>query len=732
MTSREIIIKGMDCASCAVKIEKKVSSMEGVGSVAVNLATGKAFVNFEEAKTDMRKIEKTIEDLGYSIGESEDIFSSVDKELSLLKKRFFASLILGLPVIIMAVNGLFHLSLFNLSFMAEASIQLVISSAIMIINKDLYMKGLKGLIKLSPSMDSLIEIGTVAAYLYSLYVFFSALSGGVSGPVYFESAVMILIFVSLGKYLEGAAKGKTSEALRKLIDLKPKEAVLVFKGEERKVLVSEIKVGDIILIRPGEMIPVDGVVIEGFSAVDEKNITGESIPVEKKAGDQVIGATLNTTGSLTVRAMRVGSETTISKIIETVEGALNSKAPIQLLADRVSLYFVPTVFLIGLISAIVWLIMGEPFSFAMTVFVSVLIISCPCTLGLAIPTAIMVGTGMGAQRGILVKNGKSMELLNRSAVVVFDKTGTLTRGEPEIGEIFSRNIDTKEILSLAASAESRSEHPLAKALVAKARKEGLPLVNLEKFEAIPGGGVSSVVNGKSFLIGTRKLMADRGIDISFFEEKISSLEEGGSTVMILSSDGKAEAVISAADTLREDSFDIVRKLKERGKKVMMITGDNRRVAESVFKKLNIDDFISEVLPDGKAEKIREIQKGGAIVCMVGDGVNDAPALASSDVGIVVGSGSDVALETGDIVLIKDDLKKIVEALDLSIEVGRKIKQNLFWALFYNCVGIVFATGALYSVTGWLLNPAFAALAMALSSVSVVLNSLALKRYRFRA
>ncbi len=729
MVSKELKVGGISCASCAAKIERTLSSKEGISSVSVNLATNKVFVNFDNEKISINEIEKNIVDLGYSIEKNEDIFSLIDKEVLSLRNKFLLSLILGLPVIIIAINGLFKLSLFKLSFLSEAILQFIIATLIMIINKDLYMNGLKNIIKRSPSMDSLIEIGTVAAYLYSLFIFIFVLFGKTSTqPVYFESAVMILIFVSLGKYLEGIAKGKTSDALRKLINLNPKEALLVINGEEKLILVSEIKVNDIVLIKPGEIIPIDGIVIKGFSSVDEKNITGESNLSEKVVGDMVIGSTINKTGSLLVKVTRVGSETTISKIIKTVENALNSKAPIQLLADKVSSYFIPTVFSIGLLSTLIWLLLGQSLVFAMTVFISVLIISCPCTLGLAIPTAIMVGAGVGSQKGILIKNGKALELVNKSDIIVFDKTGTLTLGHPKVNAIFSKNGNDRELIQLAASAEKESEHPLAEAILNKAKEDGIELLNVDRFEAFPGGGISVLINGNNVLLGTRKLMAD--IDFSFFEEKMIQLEEEGNTVVIISVNNEAYGIISLSDELKANAFSVIEKLKKSGKRIFMITGDNNRVAKSISQKLGINEFLSEVLPHKKAEKIKELQKEGNIVSMIGDGINDAPALAQADVGIVLGSGADIAIETGDIVLIKDDLENIIRAINLSKGVFRKIKENLFWAFFYNCIGIIFATGLFYSYTHWLLNPAIAALAMALSSVSVVVNSLTLKRYKF--
>jgi Cu+-exporting ATPase len=547
--------------------------------------------------------------------------------------------------------------------------------------------------------------------------------------LYYEATVLILLFISLGKYLEAITKGKTSEAIKKLIGLQPKEATIVKENVEMKIPISEVKVGDIVLVKPGEKIPVDGVVIEGYSVVDEKVIIGESIPVEKKVGDEVIGGTVNKTGFLKVRATRVGKETMLYQIIKIVEEALGSKAPIQLLADKVSFYFVPAVIGIAIFSLLIWLLLGKSFSFALTVFVSVLIIACPCALGLATPTAVMMGTSLAAQNGILIKSGKALEIAKDVNMVIFDKTGTLTKGEPAVTDIIPFSKNEKEILQIAASVEKNSEHPLAEAIVKKAKEENLDLFEVKNFQAIPGKGVIAEFNGKKIILGTRKLMIENQIDPIKIEEKLVALEDQGKTTMILAEDKEIIGIVAVADTLKEYSKEAIEILHKIGKKVGIITGDNKRVAKAIAKQLGIDRVLAEVLPQEKAAEIKKLQSEGNIVTMVGDGINDAPALAQADLGIALGSGTDVAMETGEIVLIKDDLRDVITAIDLSKYTLNKIKQNLFWAFFYNVISIPIAAGILYPFTGLLLNPAIAAAAMTFSSVSIVSNSLLMKRYR---
>lgn len=580
-------------------------------------------------------------------------------------------------------------------------------------------------------MDSLIFIGTGVAYFYSLALTFILFSGREISmeSMYYESAAFILIFISLGKYLEAVTKGKTSDAIKKLMGLQPKVATIIKDGQEFEIPISEVKEGDIILVKPGEKIPVDGIVVDGYSGVDEKAITGESIPVEKKKGDEVIGATINKTGVLKFEATRVGKNTMLAQIIKIVEDAMGSKAPIQLLADKVSFYFVPAVIVIAAISGILWIILGQPFAFALTIFVAVLIIACPCALGLATPTAVMMGTGLAAQRGILIKSSKALETARNVNMVVFDKTGTLTKGEPVVTDIIEIEDKKINILQIAGSVEKNSEHPLAQAIVNKAKEKNIKFLEVKNFQAIPGKGVQAILNKKKILLGTRKLIQENKIELKFIEDQMIELENQGKTAMILAVGKKIFGIIAVADILKENSKEAVDTLHKMGKQVAIITGDNKRVAEAISKQLGIDRVLAEVLPQGKSDEIKKLQEEGMVVAMVGDGINDAPALAKSDLGIALGSGTDVAMETGEIVLIKDDLRDVITAINLSKYTLSKIKLGLFWAFFYNVVGIPVAAGVLYPVTGWLLNPSIAAAAMAFSSVSVVLNALSMKMYK---
>ncbi|MCX6721766.1 MAG: heavy metal translocating P-type ATPase [Candidatus Staskawiczbacteria bacterium] len=710
-------IGGMTCASCASVIEYSLKKEKGINSANVNLASEKAYIDFDQNILAEKDIRKIIKSLGYSVVEGDNIGNEAKK----LKIRFILSLIFGLPVMYTMVSGAMGLPKYVLA---------ILSAIVILICFDIWKSGFKKLIKLSPNMDSLIFIGTAVAFFYSLVETF------LGGDVYFESAIFILIFISLGKYLEETTKGKTSSAIKSLIGLQPKTATVIKNGTESEILISEVQVGDIILVKPGEKIPVDGVVVEGYSGVDEKAITGESIPVEKKKGDQVIGATINKTGVFKFKATKVGKDTMLSQIIRIVEDAMGSKAPIQLLADKVSFYFVPTVIVIALVAGVVWFVALHQLSTALAIFVAVLIIACPCALGLATPTAVMMGTGLAAKNGILIKSSSALEIAKDVNMVVFDKTGTLTKGEPVVTEIISINKDfiEEDILQIAASVEKNSEHPLAQAIVDKAKEKNIALSEIEGFQAIPGKGVEAEFNGKKILLGTRKLMKDSKISVDLIEDKMIALENQGKTAMILAVGKKIVGIIAVADVLKENSKKAVEMLHKMGKQVAIITGDNKRVGEAIAKQLGIDRVLAEVLPQGKSDEIKKLQRPanghpGMVVAMVGDGINDAPALAQANLGIALGSGTDVAMETGEIVLIKDDLRDVVKAMDLSRYTLNKIKQNLFWAFFYNIIGIPVAAGVLFPLTGWLLNPSVAAAAMAFSSVSVVLNSLSMKGYK---
>lgn len=734
-------ISGMHCNSCAVNIENALKKEKGVKSVNVNFAVDKAYIDYDSAETGLDSIKSIIKKIGYQVEEetygpdhTHHHGMEKDDEIQKLKKRFVLALVFGLPIIYMVMGEILHLPMPEFSTNFSLIFQIVFSTAVILVCFNIWASGFKGLFQLMPNMDSLIFIGTASAYFYSLAMAFSYFFGIFTtlGNLYFESAVFILIFISLGEYLEALTKGRTSQAVKNLIGLQPKEAAIIKNGREEKISILNIRVGDIVLVRPGEKIPVDGEIIEGYSGVDEKMITGESIPVEKNKGDQVIGATINQTGALRLRATRVGEDTMLSQIIKIVEEAIGSKAPIQVLADKISFYFVPGVIVIAFLSLFLWLGLGKNFEFALTNFVSVLIIACPCALGLATPTAVMMGTGLGAKSGILIKSNKALEMAHKVNMVIFDKTGTLTRGEPEVTdivEIGSSRFKIENILKLAASIEKNSEHPLAQAIVKKALEERITMSDVTNFKALPGQGVQAELQNKKIVLGTRKLMIENKIDITNTEERMKILEERGRTVMILVQEKEILGLIAVADTLKEHSKDAVEALHRMGKKVAIITGDNKRVGETIAKQLNIDRVLAEVLPQGKAAEIKKLQEEGNIVAMVGDGINDAPALAQSDLGIALGSGTDVAIETGEIILVKDDLRDVVTAIDLSGYTLKKIRQNLFWAFFYNSVSIPLAAGILYPAFGLLLNPMIAAAAMAFSSVSVVLNALSMKWFK---
>jgi len=746
-------ISGMHCVSCAANIENALKKEAGVKSANVNFASEKLYLEFDSVEISIARVKKIIEKLGYKAWEEtaeEEMYDhhkeAKAQEIQKLKKRFIFALIFSLPIIYLVMGEMIGLPMPTIFENYGIIIQFVLATAVIVSCLNIWRSGFKNLLRLSLNMDSLIFIGTAVAYFYSLIISVLIFLGTkVEANLYYESAVLILVFISLGKYLEAITKGKTSEAIKKLIGLQPKEATIIKDNEEMKIPILKVKVGDIILVKPGEKIPVDGIVIDGYSGVDEKAITGESMPVEKKKGDEVIGATINKTGVLKFKATRVGKDTMLAQIIKIVEEAIGSKAPIQLLADKVSFYFVPTVIGIAILAFAIWLLFGQPLAFALTVFVAVLIIACPCALGLATPTAVMMGTGLAAKNGILIKSGKALEIARDVNIVVFDKTGTLTKGEPSVTDIIQvkNEISKNSILQIAASVEKNSEHPLAQAIINKAKEEKIIFSEVKNFQAIPGYGVLAEIENpegippsagsygasKKILFGTRKLMTNNQINPNMIEEKMIALENQGKTAMILSSDNTAIGIIAVADTLKDYSKEAVAMLHKMGKKVAIITGDNKKVGQAIAKLVGIDRVLAEVLPQEKSVEIKKLQSEGNIVAMVGDGINDAPALAQADLGIALGSGTDVAMETGDIILIKDDLRDVIIAIDLSKYTLNKIKQNLFWAFFYNIVGIPMAAGILYPFTGWLLNPAIAAAAMAFSSVSVVSNSLLMKRYK---
>jgi|Deesub1362A_J573_1020465.scaffolds.fasta_scaffold00684_10 Cu+-exporting ATPase len=716
-------ISGMHCQACALSIEKVLSSLEGVKEVNVSFANEQALVEFDPDITPLKEIEEKIALLGYRIIESKEKRISIEeqkkaqeKEIKLLQKLFLFSLSVAVPTLIIT---------YFLQFPLKRVVLFLLATPVQFgPGMRFYRSAFSALKNKTANMDTLIALGTSAAYFYSLFTTFFF-----KGPVFYESAVLIITFILLGKFLEARAKGKTSEAIQKLLEISPKKARVLRQGEEIEIPAEDVKVGEIVLVKPGEKIPVDGVVLDGYSSVDESMLTGESLPQEKKPGDEVVGATLNKLGFLKVRATRVGKETILSQIIKMVEEAQGSKAPIQQLADIVSSYFVSFVLIIAFFTFIFWLVSGNGIPFAITAATAVLVIACPCALGLATPTALIVGMGKGAERGILIRNGEVLQKVEKIKAIVFDKTGTLTKGEPLVVSIYSPKIKEERALSLAASAESRSEHPLAEAILKKAKELSLSFPEPKNFKAFPGEGVKvHLNNGSEVYLGNKKFMENKKFNLNGFEEKAKSWEEEGRTVVYLAQDSEILSIIGIEDTPKEWAKEAVSLLKKMGLKTAMITGDNKRTAQAVAKKVGIEEVLAEVLPHEKKDAVKKLQEKEGFVAMVGDGINDAPALAQADVGIALGSGTDVAIETGDIVLIKDDLREVVAAIELSKATMRKIKQNLFWAFFYNTLGIPIAAGALYPFFQILLPPELAALAMALSSVSVVSNSLLLKRF----
>jgi len=615
-----------------------------------------------------------------------------------------------------------------------ASIQLVLTLPIVAAGYQFYTVGIGTVVRnRRAGMDTLVALGTGTAFLYSLAIAILIWSGNTGydmNGLYFEVAGLLILFILLGRYLEAVARGRTSASIRKLMELRPKTALVVRDGKEVEVAVEEVVVGDEVILKPGSAVPVDGVVTEGSSSVDQSLLTGESIPVDKSIGDEVIAGTINKAGWLRFEATKVGSDTALAQIVRLVDEAQGSKAPVQRLADKVSAYFVPIVLAIGVVTFLAWYLSGSDLAFSLTAFIAVIIVACPCALGLATPTAVIVGTGKGAENGILIKDAATLELACKVDTVVFDKTGTLTRGKPEVTHIVALSDAYSEdaILGFAAAVERRSEHTVGEAIVAKAMENKISISDVEEFSAISGKGVEARMGGKSILVANGKLFNERDIDVSKAEAYVADLEGQGRTVVLVAIDGAAVGIIAVSDTAKDFAAETIAKLKRMGKKVVMISGDNRRSVENIARQLGIDSVLAEVLPEDKAAEIKKLQSGGGRVAMVGDGVNDAPALVQADVGIAIGSGTDVAIESGGIVLVKDDLRDVVRTLELSRYTMRKIRQNLFWAFFYNVVAIPIAAGALYPSTGFLLNPIIAGAAMAFSSVSVVTNSLSMRRY----
>ncbi|MFO7875403.1 MAG: heavy metal translocating P-type ATPase [Desulfovermiculus sp.] len=749
----ELDIQGMTCAACSARVEKALSRMSGVHQASVNLATEKARVSFDPQQVQSADLIAAVEAAGYKASVArEDRESSAGQEremqqrLDKLKSRLIISLALAIPLFLLSMGGMLGLPI--PSFLAaptaplsHALVQFLLTVPIMYINREFYVQGFPSLARGGPNMDSLIAVGTSAAFVYSVWNLGEILLGhnpaAKAHDLYFESAAIILTLITLGRYLENRSKARTSAAIKELMQLRPETATRIQGEELVTVPVGSIQPGDLLLIRPGERIPVDGRIEDGRSSVDESMLTGEPIPKGKGPGETLITGTVNVQGSLRMRTEKVGQETTLARIIALVQEAQGSKAPIANLADRVSLYFVPTVIVIAVLSGLGWgLIGGAEFSFALRIFVAVMVIACPCALGLATPTAIMVGTGRGAQLGTLIKSGQALEMARNIQAVVLDKTGTLTRGRPELTDFIPLKgspVDRQDLAALIKAVEEDSEHPVAQAVVRGLQDEAAASrPQAEDFEAVSGQGVRARVNGRSILLGSKNFLKDQGIDGLDSEElgsQMENLSQSGKTVILAGVDGQIAAVLAVADQLKEDAPAVVRKLQDMGLQVIMLTGDTERTARVIAAQAGIDRVIAGVLPEGKAQEVKKLQDQGLQVAMVGDGINDAPALAQADLGLAMGSGIDVAIESGDIVLMGEDLSGVSTAISLSRATVRNIKQNLFWAFFYNSLGIPIAAGVLHIFGGPTLNPMIAAAAMAMSSVSVVSNALRLRFFQ---
>ena len=739
-------VTGMTCSACSSRVEKCVEKLDGVNTVSVNLLTNSMQVDFDESKLTEEKIADSVIQAGYGMEiptgkvekkeEKEDI---VEKNIESMKKRTIWSFIFLIPLMYVAMGhmaGLPQPSFLkgDANAVSFALTQLLLCIPVLYINRAYFERGFRSLIHGAPNMDTLISVGSGASLVYGIFAIYRMGYGlGTQNmelvhrylhDLYFESAVMILALINIGKYLEARSKGKTSEAIQKLIDLAPKTALVERNGQVVEIAAEDVLTGDILQVKPGSSIPADGIVVEGMTSVDEAAITGESMPVEKKEGDTVTAATLNKTGFIRMRAVKVGQDTTFSQIIRLVEEASSSKAPIARMADKIAGIFVPTVMGIALLTGIVWLFMGAEFEFALSCAIAVLVISCPCALGLATPVAIMVGTGKGAENGILIKSGEALEITHNVQSVVLDKTGTITEGKPIVTDIISFGMSENEILEIGAALEKKSEHPLAEAVLLKAKDMELP--NAENFAAIPGKGITAKIQGNVYYAGNQKLIKEQGISCEKALSSIEKLSEEGKTPLILADEKQTLGVIGVADVVKPTSAKAIQELKKLGIQVIMLTGDNARTAKAIQKQLDIDTVIAEVLPQDKEREISRLQEEGKTVAMVGDGLNDAPALARADVGIAIGAGTDVAIESADIVLMKNDLQDVATAIELSKAVIRNIKQNLFWAFFYNVCGIPLAAGVLYPVFGLKLSPMFGAAAMSLSSLFVVSNALRLR------
>ncbi len=756
MKEETYLIEGMTCASCSAAVERVTRKLEGVERSDVNLATNRMVICYDEELVTPEKIKAKVEKAGFGIKEYEEPvlqrtesvkeghLQSVsaerdtdpeEEEIKSAKQRLIGAFLFTIPLFYIAmghmvpggtpVPELLAMEKYPTNF---ALIQLLLTIPVLYFGRNFYLKGFKTLFHGNPNMDSLVAIGTTSAFVYSLVMtFLIPINMKYAHQLYYESAAVVVALVMFGKYLEKNSKKKTKGAIKKLMELTPDTAILRTASGEKEVPARELSRGDIVIVKPGAKIPMDGKVVGGESSVNEAMLTGESIPVEKNAGDEVIGGSINYNGVMEIEITRTGADTTLSKIIKMMEDAQGKKAPISKIADKVAGVFVPVVMTIAFVAAVGWLLAGQDIAFALNVFVSILVIACPCALGLATPTAIMVGTGLGASNGILVRSGEALEQAHKIDAVVLDKTGTITEGKPVVTEIVCQSMERGDILRIAASVETASEHPLAKAIVKAAQKEGLTLEKVENFVSLTGMGVQAKLSGqREILVGNRRLFEEKGLDLAAYEADIERLAGKGQTPMLVAMERQTVGIISVADVIKPTSREAVDTMKGYGLKVYMLTGDNRRAAEYIGAQAGVDEIIAEVLPDDKAKVVERLQKEGKRVMMIGDGINDAPALVQADVGCAIGSGSDVAIDSGDVVLMKSDLRDAAKAIHLSRLTIANIKQNLFWAFFYNTIGIPVAAGALYLVNGMLLSPMIGGFAMSLSSVCVVTNALRLR------
>ncbi|EFU70566.1 P-ATPase superfamily P-type ATPase copper transporter [Aliarcobacter butzleri JV22] len=756
MKSQKFDIKGMTCSACSTAVDRNVKKLEGINEVNVNLLNNSMIVKYDENVLNNETIIKKVQDAGYEAflvenGKKTQKNSTEDNlgkiETNELKNRLIISFIFAIPLFYISMGHMLNWYLPHLfhgysNAITFAFTQFLLALPIVFINIKYYKVGFKTLYKGSPNMDSLIAIGTSAAMIYGVFSIYKIGYGlgnndidiviQYSHDLYFESAAIVLTLITLGKFLEARAKENTSEAINKLINLTPKTALVLRNNQEIEIPVDELVLKDIVIVKPGNIVPTDGVIIFGNSSIDESMLTGESLPVSKKVGDKVIGASINKSGSFKFEVTKLGEDTVLSQIIKLIEEASSSKAPISKLADRISAIFVPTVIVISILATVTWLFLGYSFEFALSIGIAILVISCPCALGLATPTAIMVGTGKGAQNGILIKSAESLEIAHTINTVVIDKTGTITEGKTQVTDIFTNEKITQDkLLQLCATIEKNSEHPLADAILKKTQEKEIELLNATDFEALNGLGIKAKVEDRLFYIGNKKLIDSKNISLDLFYEKSEKLANEGKTPIFIADENEVLGLIAISDVVKPTSKDAILEFEKMGLEVIMLTGDNYKTANAIAKQININNVIAEVLPQDKEKEIQKLQSLGKKVAMIGDGINDAPALVRADVGIAIGAGTDIAIESANIVLVKSDLLDAVKAIQLSNAVIKNIKQNLFWAFFYNIIGIPLAAGVFYTILGWKLSPMFAGAAMSLSSVTVVLNALRLKLFEPR-